>query len=136
MEVADAGAPQILAAVELAADGAVPEGAVELCGELLYHGMSRTDSVTGPDEQVTWVTSHWLGRLGLGDPARPVQIIIAGKAHPRDEDGRRIPPRDRGRARKRLMSLRALASLDRWSGGGRASRGPGCEPLSPTRHPA
>jgi len=35
-----------------------------------------------------------------------------------DEDGRRIPPRDRGRARKRLMSLRALASLDRWSGGG------------------
>ena len=53
-----------------------------------------------------------------------------------DEDGRRIPPRDRGRARKRLMSLRALASLDRWSGGGRASRGPGCEPLSPTRHPA
>ncbi|MFN7237392.1 MAG: hypothetical protein ACK5VL_06695, partial [Brevundimonas sp.] len=37
-----------------------------------------------------------------------------------DEDGRRIPPRDRGRARKRLMSLRALASLDRWSGGGAA----------------
>lgn len=37
-----------------------------------------------------------------------------------DEDGKRIPPRDRGRARKRLMSLRALASLDRWSGGGAA----------------
>ncbi|MFN5619350.1 MAG: methylenetetrahydrofolate--tRNA-(uracil(54)-C(5))-methyltransferase (FADH(2)-oxidizing) TrmFO [Brevundimonas sp.] len=37
-----------------------------------------------------------------------------------DEDGRRIPPRDRGRARKRLMSLRALASRDRWSGGGAA----------------
>ena len=34
-----------------------------------------------------------------------------------DEDGKRIPPKDRGRAKKRLMSLRALASLDRWSGG-------------------
>ena len=31
-----------------------------------------------------------------------------------DEDGRRIPPKDRGRAKKRLMSLRALESLDRW----------------------
>jgi len=37
-----------------------------------------------------------------------------------DEDGKRIPPRDRGLAKKRLMSLRALASLDRWSGGGAA----------------
>ncbi len=37
-----------------------------------------------------------------------------------DEDGKRIPPKDRGRAKKRLMSLRALASLDRWSGGGAA----------------
>jgi methylenetetrahydrofolate--tRNA-(uracil-5-)-methyltransferase len=33
-----------------------------------------------------------------------------------DEDGRRIPPKDRGRAKKRLMSLRALGSLDRWGG--------------------
>lgn len=31
-----------------------------------------------------------------------------------DEDGKRIPPKDRGRAKKRLMSLRALASLDGW----------------------
>jgi len=43
-----------------------------------------------------------------------------------DEDGKRIPPKDRGRAKKRLMSLRALAALDGWrdatglpSGGGR-----------------
>jgi methylenetetrahydrofolate--tRNA-(uracil-5-)-methyltransferase len=35
-----------------------------------------------------------------------------------DEDGRRIPPKDRGRAKKRLMSLRALASLDRWKASG------------------
>lgn len=35
-----------------------------------------------------------------------------------DEDGRRIPPKDRGRAKKRLMSLRALESLDRWTTSG------------------
>jgi methylenetetrahydrofolate--tRNA-(uracil-5-)-methyltransferase len=31
-----------------------------------------------------------------------------------DEDGRKIPNKDRGRAKKRLMSLRALADLDGW----------------------
>ncbi len=31
-----------------------------------------------------------------------------------DEEGRKIPPKDRGRARKRLMSLRALAALKAW----------------------
>ena len=32
------------------------------------------------------------------------------------EDGRRLPPAERGRAKKRLMSLRALADLDAWLG--------------------
>ena len=32
------------------------------------------------------------------------------------EDGRRLPPAERGRAKKRLMSLRALAELDGWLG--------------------
>jgi methylenetetrahydrofolate--tRNA-(uracil-5-)-methyltransferase len=33
-----------------------------------------------------------------------------------DEDGRKIPNKDRGRAKKRLMSLRALADLATWLG--------------------
>jgi methylenetetrahydrofolate--tRNA-(uracil-5-)-methyltransferase len=33
-----------------------------------------------------------------------------------DADGKRIPNKERGRARKRLMSLRALADLDHWLG--------------------
>jgi methylenetetrahydrofolate--tRNA-(uracil-5-)-methyltransferase len=32
----------------------------------------------------------------------------------RDEDGRRVPRNERGRAKKRSMSLRALADLDSW----------------------
>jgi methylenetetrahydrofolate--tRNA-(uracil-5-)-methyltransferase len=31
-----------------------------------------------------------------------------------DDEGKRIPPKDRGRTRKRLMSLRALAALKAW----------------------
>ena len=34
----------------------------------------------------------------------------------RGDDGRRLAPPERGRARKRLMSLRALADLDAWLG--------------------
>ena len=33
----------------------------------------------------------------------------------RDDTGRKLPPPERGRAKKRLMSLRAVAALDRWS---------------------
>ncbi len=32
------------------------------------------------------------------------------------EDGVKIPLKERGRAKKRLMSLRALADLDAWIG--------------------
>jgi methylenetetrahydrofolate--tRNA-(uracil-5-)-methyltransferase len=31
-----------------------------------------------------------------------------------DADGRKIPLKQRGRAKKRLMSLRALADIDAW----------------------
>jgi methylenetetrahydrofolate--tRNA-(uracil-5-)-methyltransferase len=39
----------------------------------------------------------------------------------RGADGRRFARGERGRARKRAMSVRALADLDAWSGGGGAS---------------
>ena len=31
-----------------------------------------------------------------------------------DADGKRIPPKERGRAKKRLMSVRALEALKAW----------------------
>ena len=37
-----------------------------------------------------------------------------------DESGAKIPLKERGRAKKRLMSLRALADLDGWLGGAAA----------------
>ena len=36
-----------------------------------------------------------------------------------DEAGNKIPPKDRGRAKKRLMSLRAIAALEAWQDAGR-----------------
>jgi len=32
-----------------------------------------------------------------------------------DEDGKKIPLKERGRAKKRLMSIRALNDLDAWT---------------------
>ena len=40
----------------------------------------------------------------------------------RGDDGRRLSPTERGRAKKRLMSLRALAALDGWRGAAEAAR--------------
>ena len=34
----------------------------------------------------------------------------------RDDSGRKLPPPERGRAKKRLMSHRAVDALDRWAG--------------------
>jgi methylenetetrahydrofolate--tRNA-(uracil-5-)-methyltransferase len=41
------------------------------------------------------------------------------EAPPRDGEGRRLARSERGRAKKRAMSLRALADLDDWNGGAR-----------------
>ena len=34
------------------------------------------------------------------------------------EDGKKIPPKERGRAKKRLMSLRAMEALKAWRDAG------------------
>jgi methylenetetrahydrofolate--tRNA-(uracil-5-)-methyltransferase len=34
----------------------------------------------------------------------------------RDDQGAKLPPAERGRAKKKAMSLRALAELDAWLG--------------------
>lgn len=36
------------------------------------------------------------------------------EAPKKDAEGRRLPTSERGRAKKRLMSLRAVAALDAW----------------------
>jgi methylenetetrahydrofolate--tRNA-(uracil-5-)-methyltransferase len=58
------------------------------------------------------------GHLADGGAFQPMNInygLLPPMEPPRtDEAGARIPGPERGRAKKRLMSLRALAELDRW----------------------
>ena len=58
------------------------------------------------------------GHLEAGGSFQPMNInygLLPPIELPRtDGEGRRLPNNERGRARKRLMSLRALADLDGW----------------------
>jgi methylenetetrahydrofolate--tRNA-(uracil-5-)-methyltransferase len=60
------------------------------------------------------------GHLESGGSFQPMNInyglLPPMEAPRRDEQGNKIPSSERGRAKKRLMSLRALADLDAWLG--------------------
>ena len=69
----------------------------------------------------------------LGDPARPVQIVFAGKAHPRDDPGKELIQRDR-----RRHARSALRGADRLRRGLRHQRRapPGAGRGRLAQHPA
>jgi len=67
------------------------------------------------------LVAHITGGHLEGGSFQPMNInygLLPPMEAPRHgEDGRRLPNVERGRAKKRLMSLRALANLDTWLGG-------------------
>ena len=60
------------------------------------------------------------GHLEGGGSFQPMNVnyglLPPMEAPRRDESGRKLPPQERGRAKKRAMSVRALAALDAWLG--------------------
>jgi len=58
------------------------------------------------------------GHLEGGGSFQPMNVnyglLPPMEAPRRDESGRKLPPQERGRAKKRAMSVRALAALDAW----------------------
>ncbi|MDR3511278.1 MAG: methylenetetrahydrofolate--tRNA-(uracil(54)-C(5))-methyltransferase (FADH(2)-oxidizing) TrmFO [Caulobacteraceae bacterium] len=64
------------------------------------------------------LAAHITGGHLAGGSFQPMNInyglLPPMEAPRRSDDGRRLPPAERGRAKKRLMSLRALADLDGW----------------------
>lgn len=64
------------------------------------------------------LVEHITGGHLEGSKFQPMNInygLLPPLEAPRvDEDGKRIPPKDRGRAKKRLMSMRAMESLRAW----------------------
>jgi methylenetetrahydrofolate--tRNA-(uracil-5-)-methyltransferase len=67
------------------------------------------------------LVSHITGGHLAGGAFQPMNInygLLPPMEAPRhSEDGRKLPPPERGRAKKRLMSLRALQDLENWEAG-------------------
>jgi methylenetetrahydrofolate--tRNA-(uracil-5-)-methyltransferase len=69
---------------------------------------------------VVHVTGGWLEGGAAFQPMNVNYGLLPPLEAPKvDEAGRKIPLKERGRAKKRAMSLRALADLDGWLGGAR-----------------
>jgi methylenetetrahydrofolate--tRNA-(uracil-5-)-methyltransferase len=72
------------------------------------------------------LVEHITGGHMAGAKFQPMNInygLLPPLEAPRvDADGKRIPPKDRGRAKKRLMSVRALDALKAWRDGTPAAR--------------
>jgi methylenetetrahydrofolate--tRNA-(uracil-5-)-methyltransferase len=82
--------------------------------------LGRTLTPPPPTTALGALVEHITGGHLAGGKFQPMNInygLLPPMEAPRaDEDGRKIPNKDRGRAKKRLMSLRALADLATWLG--------------------
>ncbi|MBB5661621.1 methylenetetrahydrofolate--tRNA-(uracil(54)-C(5))-methyltransferase (FADH(2)-oxidizing) TrmFO [Brevundimonas halotolerans] len=71
-----------------------------------------------PETAIGALVEHITGGHMEGSKFQPMNInygLLPPLEAPRvDDDGKKIPPKDRGRAKKRLMSLRAIESLKAW----------------------
>ncbi|MFW2342030.1 methylenetetrahydrofolate--tRNA-(uracil(54)-C(5))-methyltransferase (FADH(2)-oxidizing) TrmFO [Brevundimonas sp.] len=71
-----------------------------------------------PETAIGALVEHITGGHLEGSKFQPMNInygLLPPLEAPRvDDEGKKIPPKDRGRAKKRLMSLRALDSLKAW----------------------
>jgi len=71
-----------------------------------------------PETAIGALVEHITGGHLEGSKFQPMNVnygLLPPLEAPRvDDEGKRIPPRDRGRAKKRLMSLRALEALKAW----------------------
>jgi len=90
-----------------------------LTGRLAAAQALGRDLVTPPPETAMGaLVEHITGGHLEGAKFQPMNInygLMPPLEAPRvDEEGRKIPPKDRGRAKKRLMSVRALEALKAW----------------------
>jgi methylenetetrahydrofolate--tRNA-(uracil-5-)-methyltransferase len=73
-----------------------------------------------PETAIGALVEHITGGHLEGSKFQPMNInygLLPPLEAPRvDEEGKKIPPKDRGRAKKRLMSIRAIEALRAWRG--------------------
>ena len=107
--------------VESAAMGLLT-GRLAAAERLAEAGRSRPLDPPPPETAMGALVGHITGGHLEGPEAgvrfQPMNInygLLPPLEAPRvDEDGNRIPPKDRGRAKKRLMSIRAMEALKAW----------------------
>ncbi|MDI6624337.1 MAG: FADH(2)-oxidizing methylenetetrahydrofolate--tRNA-(uracil(54)-C(5))-methyltransferase TrmFO, partial [Brevundimonas sp.] len=75
-----------------------------------------------PETAMGALVEHITGGHLEGSKFQPMNInygLLPPLEAPKvDAEGRKIPPKDRGRAKKRLMSLRAIEALKGWRDAG------------------
>jgi len=80
--------------------------------------LGRDLAPTPPETAIGALVEHITGGHLEGSKFQPMNInygLLPPLETPRvDDDGKKIPPKDRGRAKKRLMSMRAMESLKAW----------------------
>jgi len=113
-------------------EGYVESAAVGLIAGRLAAAERRGDPVETPPATTAMgalITHITTGYMGNGAPEgtkfQPMNVnyglLPPMEAPRRAEDGRKLSVPERGRAKKRLLSLRARADLDAWLAGGRRS---------------
>jgi len=101
-------------------EGYVESGAMGLLAGRLAAAQAygRALSPPPPETAMGALVEHITGGHMQGSKFQPMNInygLLPPLEAPRhDEDGKRINPKDRGRAKKRLMSLRAMDALRAW----------------------
>jgi methylenetetrahydrofolate--tRNA-(uracil-5-)-methyltransferase len=101
-------------------EGYVESAAMGLLAGRLASAQARGQEIAPPPptSAIGALVEHITGGHLEGSRFQPMNInygLLPPLEAPRvDSEGRRIAPKDRGRAKKRLMSLRALADLQAW----------------------
>jgi methylenetetrahydrofolate--tRNA-(uracil-5-)-methyltransferase len=101
-------------------EGYVESGAMGLLAGRLAAAQAggRALSPPPPETAMGALVEHITGGHLQGSKFQPMNInygLLPPLEAPRhDEDGKRINPKDRGRAKKRLMSIRAMDALKAW----------------------
>ncbi|MBC6981764.1 methylenetetrahydrofolate--tRNA-(uracil(54)-C(5))-methyltransferase (FADH(2)-oxidizing) TrmFO [Caulobacter sp. 17J80-11] len=85
--------------------------------ERLGRPLAAPPATTALGALIAHITGGWLEGGGAFQPMNINYGLLPPMEAPRrDAEGRKLPPQERGRAKKRAMSARAIADLDGWLG--------------------
>src|SRR5690606_33748237 len=100
--------------------------------ERLGRAIAPPPPTTAMGALVGHVTGGHIGEKGSFQPMNVNYGLLPPMEAPRrDAEGKKLHPGERGRAKKRAMSVRALADLDAWLGASEPAGGDGGQEAQP-----